>query len=85
MSKAGKLLEAARNNPKGVRYDDLIRLIEALGFVLDRQSGSHAIYTLPGRPAAGFLNLQSTKDGMATPYQVTQVLDCVDANDLEVL
>jgi hypothetical protein len=30
------------------------------------------------------VNIQPTKDGMAKPYQVKQVLDIVDRYDLEV-
>ena len=85
MSKAEKLLAAVRNNPRGVRFDDLVRLVKALGFVLDRQGGSsHAIYVHATRLEIPFLNLQPAKSGMAKGYQVEQVLDRVDAFNLEV-
>ncbi len=84
MSKAEKLLAAVRNNPRGVRFDDLVRLVEALGFVPDRQSGSHAIYVHATRGDVPLLNLQEGKNGMAKAYQVEQLLDRVDAYGLEV-
>ena len=34
MTKREKLLDAVRNNPRDVRFDDLIRLVKALGFDL---------------------------------------------------
>lgn len=83
MSKRAKLFEAIRNNPKGVRFEDLVRLIEALGFAKARQQGSHAIYQHPQHPAE-LVTLQPTKDGMAKPYQVKQVLEVSDRCKLEV-
>jgi predicted RNA binding protein YcfA (HicA-like mRNA interferase family) len=86
MSKTEKLLAAVRNNPRGVRFDELVRLVKALGFVLDRQGGSsHAVYVHGTRPEIPFLNLQPAKGGTAKAYQVEQVLDRVDAFNLEVL
>ena len=83
MSKKRKLLAAIRNNPSGVRFDDLVRLVEALGFERERGEGSHAIY-VHARAEVPFLNLQTTKDGKAKTYQVEQVLDRVDSFNLEV-
>lgn len=85
MSKAEKLLAAVRNNPRGVRFDELVRLVTALGFVLDRQGAtSHAIYVHATRGDVPFLNLQEGKNGMAKAYQVQQLLDRVDTYGLEV-
>ena len=83
MSKRAKLLAAVRNNPRNVRFDDLVRLVLALGFEFVRQSGSHAIYQHPAHPAE-LLNLQEAKDGNAKPYQVDQVLAVIDRCQLEV-
>jgi predicted RNA binding protein YcfA (HicA-like mRNA interferase family) len=83
MSKAEKLLAAIRNNRRGVRFDDLVRRLEALGFTCDRQKGSHAIY-VHANPAVPFVNLQPGSNGMAKVYQVDQVLEIVDAHGLEV-
>ena len=82
MTKAEKLLESVRRNPKGVRFDDLCRLVERLGFVLRaRAGGSHRIYSNP--KVAEVINLQET-GGMAKPYQVRQVLTLVEKYRMEV-
>ncbi|MBA2277882.1 MAG: type II toxin-antitoxin system HicA family toxin [Chloroflexia bacterium] len=40
-----KLYDRVRNSQTNVRFSDLVRLVEAFGFVLDRQRGSHHVYT----------------------------------------
>lgn len=45
MSRQEKLLAKIRNNPKGVRFQDLTRLLEWYGFELKRVKGSHHAYT----------------------------------------
>ena len=84
MGKKQKRLDAIRNNPKGVRFDDLVALVLSVGFVAVRQVGSHAIYQHSDCPAE-LINLQSTKDGNAKVYQVEQVLAVIDKWNLEVL
>jgi predicted RNA binding protein YcfA (HicA-like mRNA interferase family) len=84
MSRAQKLLAVVRNNPRGVRFSDLCRLVQSLGFVLDRVQGSHHVYVHPGRPDLAIVNLQEGKNGQAKVYQVEQVLNLVDAHELEV-
>jgi len=74
-----ELLERARANPQSLSFRELERLMAALGYVLDRQSGSHRIYRCRGLP---IINLQSGKD--AKPYQVRQVLGIIDEYALEV-
>jgi predicted RNA binding protein YcfA (HicA-like mRNA interferase family) len=39
-----KLLERLTNNPKGVTFDDIRRLLLYEGFQLDRVTGSHHIF-----------------------------------------
>jgi hypothetical protein len=75
MSRAAKLLVAARANPAGLSFTDLQRLAEAAGFSLARISGDHHLYSRPG--VAEIINLQPKK-GKAKPYQVRQVLDLID-------
>jgi len=82
MPKCEDLLLAARNNPKGVRFRDLVSLAVCYGFQERRQKGSHVIMSRPGlrRP----IPLQDTKDGKAKPSQVKQILAVIDqdqAND----
>ena len=57
-----KVRAQARNNPKDVRFSDLVRLAEALGYRFDRQNGSHRIYHHPAVPKV--LNLQAVKGGV---------------------
>lgn len=83
MTKKAKLLASIRNNPKDVRFDDLVTVLEAVGFVRVRQSGSHALYQHADHPLE-LINLQDTKDGKAKPYQVSQVIAVLDRCKLEL-
>ena len=68
-----QLLErAARGDVRNVRFTDLQRLVEALGFRLDRVRGSHHTYRHPGVRA--IVNLQP-QGRQAKPYQVRQVVE----------
>lgn len=44
MSKKDKALDRIRNNPKNVRFEDLQKILENLGFELPHRSGSHAVF-----------------------------------------
>ena len=46
MSKKDKALDRIRNNPKNVRFEELQRILESLGFELRHRSGSHAVFIL---------------------------------------
>lgn len=70
------LLDRVRNNPRDVRFSDLVSLIEAHGFVADRSEGSHRVYKHPR--VRELLNIQRRKDGKAKPYQVREFLRRVD-------
>ncbi|MBM4379623.1 MAG: type II toxin-antitoxin system HicA family toxin [Deltaproteobacteria bacterium] len=74
------ILTQARNNPRDVRFSELVRLVLALGYELRRTAGSHHIFKAPGLP---LINLQEV-GGKAKPYQVRQVLALVDQYKLEV-
>lgn len=74
-----RLLQLARNNPGGLRFSNLCRLALAFGFELQRQKGSHRIYAHDG--LRQIMNFQDDR-GTAKAYQVRQLLDCVDRNDL---
>jgi len=45
MSKRKKLRERLKNNPNNVNFSDIRKLLEQEGFVLDRVTGSHHIFT----------------------------------------
>lgn len=83
MTRRAKLLDAVRNNPRDVRFADLLTLLTGAGFVRVRQSGSHAIYQHPTHPTE-LIDLQPGNAGKAKPYQVRQVLDVLDRCKLEV-
>ena len=73
---AEAIRDAARKNPKGVRFADLAKLCEAHFGKPRRRRGSHHVYRMPwqGDPR---VNIQSDK-GMAKEYQVRQVLKAID-------
>ncbi len=78
-----EILEQARRSPANVRFRDLRRLVEAIGYVSRRQKGSHHVFTHAARPGLPIVNLQS--DGAtAKVYQVRQVVRVIDEHKLEV-
>jgi predicted RNA binding protein YcfA (HicA-like mRNA interferase family) len=80
---AKEILGQARRSPANVRFGDLRRLVEAVGYVLRRQKGSHHVFTHAARPGLPMVNLQS--DGAnAKPYQVRQVVRFIDEHNLEI-
>ena len=81
MVKKQKLYQRLVNNPKNVRFSDLISVVEAFGFVLDRVRGSHRVYKHEA-VASSFLVLQPDKNGQAKPYQVKQFLSLVETYNL---
>ena len=80
MADAASILDAMRQNPRGIRFNDLKKVCEHY-FGAPRQSGtSHCIYKTPW-PGDPRVNIQNHK-GKAKPYQVRQVL--LDIERLEV-
>lgn len=71
MSRKRKLLEKVLAGAHNIRFAEICRLAEALGYRLDRVSGSHHIYEHP--EASRPLNLQNV-GGKAKAYQVRQFL-----------
>lgn len=45
MSKRDKLRERLKNNPANARFSDIRKLLEYEGFMLDRITGSHHIFS----------------------------------------
>ena len=71
-----KLLAAIRNNPKDVRFQDLVKVCDAF-FGEPRQKGTgHRVYRMPwkGDPR---VNIQE-RNGRAKPYQVRQALRAIE-------
>jgi predicted RNA binding protein YcfA (HicA-like mRNA interferase family) len=75
------LQRLARGELRNVRFADAQRLVEALGFELDRVRGSHHIYRHPALQQR--INLQPLR-GQAKPYQMRQLLELVERYDLKL-
>jgi predicted RNA binding protein YcfA (HicA-like mRNA interferase family) len=75
VSKAVKRFEAAKNNPAGVTYAELVSIVESAGFKLARKEGSHRVFTRSD--VAEIINLQA-KGRRAKPYQVKQVIEIIE-------
>jgi predicted RNA binding protein YcfA (HicA-like mRNA interferase family) len=82
MVRKRKLLARMRNNPRNVRFSDLVLLVEAAGFEFKRQVGSHRQYWHPTAHEA--LNLQPDANPKAKVSQVREFLETVDAYGLDV-
>lgn len=76
------LARLSRGEVRNVRFKDLTRLVEALGFELRRTRGSHHVYLRPDIDE--LLVLQPDKNGDAKPYQTRQLLRLVERYALRV-
>ena len=74
-----KLFGKAKAAPNSLRFSDLCKLAEEFGFRFDRQKGSHRIYKHDG--VAGMMNFQDCH-GKAVAYQVRQLVNFIEDNDL---
>lgn len=79
--KKQKLLQKVLSGTKNVRFSEAAALAEAFGFRLDRVNGSHHIFVHPEIPE--LLNFQND-NGKAKPYQVKQLLQLVEAYNLQL-
>ena len=75
------LARLLQGNLTNVRFTDAQRLLEALGFELDRTRGSHQIYR--HRMLREKLNLQPV-GREAKPYQLRQVVSMIEMYDLKL-
>ena len=75
MTRRQKLIEKIQNNPAGVRFQEICRLAEQLGFIKRGGKGSHIVYEKDG--VEEILTFQDRK-GMAKPYQVKQLLTVIE-------
>ena len=81
MRRIGKPLLRAKANPTGVCFADLVHLLEAAGFELGRQKGSHRVYKREGLAELVVIQPRG-KD--AKPYQVRQVLELIEKYGLSM-
>lgn len=78
--KPERLLERIRRGQvRNVSFDDLVHLVEALGFRLDRIRGSHRVFRHPRVPRPVVLQDAA---GEAKSYQVRQVLEVIESYNL---
>jgi predicted RNA binding protein YcfA (HicA-like mRNA interferase family) len=80
MVKAQKILQKALSGSKNIRFGDFVKLIEAFGFVLERISGSHHIFSHPDVPQT--ISAQPYSNNQAKPYQIKQFLKIVEQYEL---
>lgn len=83
MVKKQKLYQKLVNNQKNIKFSQLITVVEAFGFVLDRIKGSHHTYKHLDI-AEAFLQLQPGKNGDAKPYQIKQFLSLIEEYNLHM-
>ncbi len=76
MASVGDILRAMRQNPKGVRFNDLCKVCEHYFGKARSKGTSHRVYRMPwqGDPR---VNVQNSK-GKAKAYQVRQVLWAIE-------
>jgi hypothetical protein len=72
-----KILSGSDN----IRFDDVVKVVEAFGFRLSRINGGHHIFKHHQIP--NLLNLQNLK-GKAKPYQIRQFLALMDEYNLTI-
>ena len=76
MGQKSKLIEAIRNNPKDVSFDDACKVAEWLGFTHKNRGGtSHRVFAKLGEPTQ--LNFQN-KQGKIVTYQAKQLIAMID-------
>ena len=81
MVKPSKLLRRLAQGQSSISFRDFERLLEALGFRLDRIKGSHHQYVHPSVPRP-FPVQPDGKD--AKRYQVRELLDLVERYGLHI-
>jgi predicted RNA binding protein YcfA (HicA-like mRNA interferase family) len=77
-----KLLERIRLHRHNVKFSDTVKLVEDLGFVLDRIEGSHHIFSK--QDIASIIDLQPDKNGDAKEYELKQIVRLVELYNLKL-
>jgi len=81
VAKKRKILDKVLAGSKNIKFSEMVTLIEAFGFSLERISGSHHIFTHP--QVTEIVNIQNNK-GEVTPYQVRQFLSIIEEYNLSM-
>ena len=80
-SSAKKTLQKILSRSTDIRFAEMVSLVEAFGFRLDRLRGSHHIFVHPD--VDRLVNLQEVR-GKAKPYQIRQFLKLVEEYNLRM-
>ena len=81
MNAKAKLIDAIRNSPKDVRFDDACKVARWLGFTSEGGKGSHRTFARPGEPFV--LNFQN-HGGKIKPYHARQLIEMIDKYEDEL-
>lgn len=76
-----KILKKLLDGSKNVRFEDVVTLLDALGFSRVRSRGSHHIFE--HLQVAELINIQNRK-GQVKAYQLRQLLKLIEEYHLEV-
>ena len=61
MSKKDKLIQAMKNNPKNVPFEDIRKLLEDAGYVCHNSGGSHFVFRKENTASIVIVYLRSAK------------------------
>lgn len=75
MSQRDKLIDAIKQNPRDVRFDDACKVATWTGFTGSGGAGSHRAFSRPGEPSG--LNFQN-HNGKIPAYQARQLIEMID-------
>jgi predicted RNA binding protein YcfA (HicA-like mRNA interferase family) len=76
MAQKDKRLERWRNNPTGVRFEELASVLRGCGFEQEPGRGSHTVFRHPARGLT--LSVPHHGNGPVKPVYVRKVLQLVD-------
>lgn len=76
MARIDKLVRSMRNNPRDVRYAELVAVCDHYFGAARHTGGSHSVYRVPWEKGPR-VNIQDDH-GLAKPYQVRQVLAAIE-------
>ncbi len=83
MTKKDKLYDKARLSPRNLKFNELIKLAEQVGYVKRDQTGSHAVYRHPvTRDIQNFQPCKKDKS-KAKDYQIKQLLNAIEKDSLK--
>lgn len=76
MTKRDKRIKKWRNNPLGVRFEELATFLEEHGYTRRKSKGSHQIFKKPGKEPLTI----ATHGGEVNRNAVLQAIDAVESD-----